>query len=826
MQVPKSLNDTWAKVTQDKSISKEDYMELVKAAVPNGKDEELDEAEAQFLTGLKSELERNDIATKGTVPVGVLNFGEEQGQQAPVTAKKSDAPAETPDEQTGETETAPQNNTAPVTARTESASGAGLMQGRAPISFPIPEPQLPTAPVLLDWPGYSKQVNTAFATAFGEKPPAGNQIPVLSNGKAAPIIEAFGAGNIKQLQQAVGAKQDSKFGPETYFRAKTHVASQINSNQDVQKLTQLKSILGVLGNDPEVDKMKTILDQRISAAQDFLNTRQALQNYFDNINSIVGHADPKNMESLVKAKGQLGNELGKLPQAIQGLPQVVEAHQEANKMVDDAIKALQGDLDSQDLLKQKQALVSELNGVLNNAVTAGLTKGDANIVKEGKNQVEATVNKYPKVKDAEDIKALKQQALGILDATSGKIDTINALIKKPDWTAEDNASATKFLGELPPGEFKNKLAAAIESHSDAAKLKDKNRKNLPTTMEGLHDVIGNGFWNLENKDGTKGLFQLVARQGLLPEAITKMTVDDQTEAIKLLTKGIKFDKLSDGDNFNLGIARSIYENLSKSANVDKEINDKVLIGLKKEPAPQTFGNYNMDLTSYVKGMKFSIGADRIGSEQEAALTMARGIMNGEVSRAALGQLSRYDLNELTQFVEKKGSKEEKNVLLNTVAKAYNDGIKVNIDSLDKGDKAVVVKGVLDIDGVNESKVSDLLKKAGKKTIFETVRNQNLNDKQLTIVGKHVDGDDMADEPDVGAKILVGMVKTYNKQEDKPVVQIDDIRKYIDQVDNDWWEDDDTMKLVLKGLGDGTDSEYAKFQKLAPQTLDKIWKIAD
>jgi uncharacterized protein YunC (DUF1805 family) len=234
----------------------------------------------------------------------------------------------------------------------------------------------------------------------------------------------------------------------------------------------------------------------------------------------------------------------------------------------------------------------------------------------------------------------------------------------------------------------------------------------------------------------------------------------------------------------------------------------------------------MDITAYVKGMKFSIGADRMGSEQEAALTMARGIMNGEVPRDALGKLSRYDLSELTAFVEKKGSKEEKNVLLNTVAKAYNDGTSVNIDSLDKGDKAKVVKGVLDIDGVNESKVSDLLKKAGKKTIFETVRNENLNDRQLSIVGKHVDGDDMADEPDVGAKLLVGMVKTYNKQEDKPAVEIGDIRKYIDQVDKDWWEDDDTMKLVLKGLGDGPDSDYAKFQKLAPQTLDKIWKIAD
>src|SRR4029079_3231541 len=131
-------------------------------------------------------------------------------------------------------------------------------------------------------------------------------------------------------------------------RAKTHVASQINSNQDVQQLTQLKSILGVLGNDPEVSQMKTIIDQRISIAQDFLNTRQALQNYFDNINTIVGNADPKNMQSLVNAKGQLQAELEKLPGAMKGLPQVADAHKEAMDMVDAAIKSLQGDLDSQD----------------------------------------------------------------------------------------------------------------------------------------------------------------------------------------------------------------------------------------------------------------------------------------------------------------------------------------------------------------------------------------------------------------------------------------------------------------------------------------------
>lgn len=808
MQIPNSLQDAWNKASQDGNITVDEYKELVKAAVPNNQENELDENEKNFLVGLKSELEKNGIAAKGSVPIGVLNFGDAPAKSAP----ENNANAENK---------APVNNEEPQVS-TQSANN------NKSLTFPLPEPQLPTSPVLLNWPGYNKQVNTAFANAFGEKPPTGSKVPVLSNPKAEPIVSTFGFGSVKQLQQLVGAKQDDKFGPETYFRAKTHVATQINGTQDLQKMQQLKSILGVLGNDSEVSQMQALLDKRIEAMQSYQGTKQALESYFQNVNNIIGQADPKKMESLVAAKTNLQAEFDKLPGSIKTLPQVTEAQTQAMTLVDNAIKALQAELETQDIAQQKTKLVAELNDVVGKTMTAAFTTGDTNKIKEGKALIDTTLEKYPKVKDSEDIKTVKQQAIAILDGAVTKIDTINALIAKPDWTAEDTANANKFLAELPEGDFKAKLAKSIETHSDAYKLKEKNKTNLPTTREGLHDVIGNGFWNLENKEGTKGMFQLIAKQGLLGEAITKMSVDDQVRAIKVLTGDVKADKMSDGDNFNIAIARSIYENLSKSANVDDEFNKKkVLPLLKKEAASMDFSKYKVDSESYVNGMKFSIGSDRMGSEQEAALTMVRGIMNGEVSKSILGSFNRYELNDLSKYIEKKGSADEKKFFLSkTVASAYNEGIAVNIESLDKSDKAKVVKGVLDIDGVNESKVSDLLKKAGKKTIFETVRNENLSDKQLSVVGKHVDGDDMADEPDVGAKLLVGMVKQYNKQEASSPVTIDNIRTYIDQVDKDWWEDDDTMKLVLKGLGDGPDSEYAKFQKLAPATLDKVWKIAD
>ena len=94
---------------------------------------------------------------------------------------------------------------------------------------------------------------------------------------------------------------------------------------------------------------------------------------------------------------------------------------------------------------------------------------------------------------------------------------------------------------------------------------------------------------------------------------------------------------------------------------------------------------------------------------------------------------------------------------------------------------------------------------------------------------------MADEPDVGAKLLVGMVKTYTDEKEadseNSTLNIGDIRSFIKEVDKDWWEDDDTMRKTLDQLGAGADQDgpntyYARFRDLAPATLDKIRDIAD
>lgn len=838
MQIPNSLQNVWKEVSQDKSISTDDYKKIVNTAMPNGLDEELDTEESKFIENLGSELKQNGIAAKGAVPVGVLSFGKEAEVAAPSPQKTQEAvPTQQAQQTTNESEVV-----APVPQEATQEQPAQIENSSSPFgtkySYDLPKPELPNNTVLLKWHGYNKEVNTAFTKAFGEKPPVNGKVPVLSNGKSNAVTEAFGVGDVKHLQQMVGAKQDNRFGPETFFKAKIHVANEINASESIEKMTRLKSLMGSLGNDPEIGQMQQVLDQRIGIVQNYLSTKDVVNNYFNNINSMLQQANPNNMESLVNTKQGLQSEFNRLPEGIKSIQQISFAHNDAMSKIDGAISALQGNLDSQDIARQKTQLVGELNSILDKSIVPALTTGDANKIKEGKAQVEAAVEKYPKIKDMEDIKGSKQQALNTLDGIENKINSIKTLIAKKDWSKEDAAQAVKFSGELPPGDFKNQLDKAIEANSEAAKLKEKAKANTPTTVKGLEDTIGNGFWNLENPEGTKGLFQLIAKQGLLPDTIKKMTPDDQTRAIKILTKDVKFDKMNESDKFNVGIAKTMYDNLSGAGNFDGEIKKKTLPELKKAETPKNFDNNQIDIGNYVKGMQFSIGEDRAGSEKEAALTMARGIMYGQVSKQALGQLNRYELSDLTKFVEKKGTKDEKQEFLKTVSQAYSEGVAVNVESLDKEDKAQVIKGLLDNPSPDMSKITDLINKSGKKVVFDLVNNKNLDDRQLVLIAKHTNGKEMADEPKVASKLLMAMIKSYNnensgatpKESQNSTIKIDEIRKYIEQINknNTVFNNNhrDTMKSVVSQLGDGPDSEYAKFQKLAPATLDRIRVIAE
>jgi hypothetical protein len=65
------------------------------------------------------------------------------------------------------------------------------------------------------------------------------KIPVLEPVKAEIIAEAFGEKSVKGLQHKVNAREDGKFGPETYAKSKDYV------EQEKSKLNKMSEALNI-----------------------------------------------------------------------------------------------------------------------------------------------------------------------------------------------------------------------------------------------------------------------------------------------------------------------------------------------------------------------------------------------------------------------------------------------------------------------------------------------------------------------------------------------------------------------------------------------------
>jgi hypothetical protein len=65
---------------------------------------------------------------------------------------------------------------------------------------------------------YNAQTINAFKAAFPGVTYAGGSIPYLPAAAGKQAAQQFGFGSVSELQSAVGANVDGKFGPETYFR--------------------------------------------------------------------------------------------------------------------------------------------------------------------------------------------------------------------------------------------------------------------------------------------------------------------------------------------------------------------------------------------------------------------------------------------------------------------------------------------------------------------------------------------------------------------------------------------------------------------------------
>jgi hypothetical protein len=258
--VPDTLKETWDRVTKDGNLTRDGFEEVIKAAAPNDKMEELDEAENKFLSVVKAKFDSSGTdsipvngsqppsADAGTVPPDLKATWDKIQAKGVLTNSDfnklvSAAAPNGNDSDLDEQEIAFLGNLrqqltesgGSLDLKTQAASGRE------------------NKPVLLNWPGYNRETKSALKNAYGGNV-IGSDMPLLPTKVAKQIAAAFGVSSIMDLQRLVNAKVDGKFGPETFFKAKVLAATMMN--QANGQLEQVNQMLNALGNDPEVLKMK------------------------------------------------------------------------------------------------------------------------------------------------------------------------------------------------------------------------------------------------------------------------------------------------------------------------------------------------------------------------------------------------------------------------------------------------------------------------------------------------------------------------------------------------------------------------------------------
>jgi len=579
--------------------------------------------------------------------------------------------------------------------------------------------------------------------------------------------------------------------------------------KDIETLTNLHRLKDQIlknPNDPELQKQLATVDQKISALEP--KVKQAFINDVKNLSSRLSSPDFAKERDAVKANFDL-------------LP--------SNLKNDPDIKA---SMDSVSSITSKQVVFAKINDVISLTVNQALRTGDMSKFTIAKNEVQRIVDQNPELANDPEIQKIKAILSGAAPTERSAnnyvyraIDTIKTtqtLLDKPNWTKADYAkaqellvakndptdkseSAQKFFVE---GDFRTKLENKAKGYIDN-KEREKNL-NKNTAIKGIEDVGGKGFFNATNKDGVIAMFQSLASKNELEETIKRMKHEDQIRIMKILAET--------GDKFNLSISKKIYEIASSSSNIDDEIKPKLRDKIKESDS-KDLNKYPINQDNFYKGLQYSMY-----SEKDAAMTMIRDIIGGTVPSSILSKFNSEEIGIMTDLISKHGHFEEKEEFLSLISGNYAKGDSTSIEYMDKKEKAQVIKGLLDNTHIDETKLDDLISKAGKKAVFDVVKNNELTNKQLVILAKHTNGDEMADEPEIASKMLLAMIREYNR--DQTSVSLNDLNKFIDEIDKDWNEDDDVMKLVLRQLGDGPESEYARFQKLAKSTLDKMIKIAD
>jgi len=291
VEIPKSLADTWKSVSSDGTINSADFEKLKQAAAPNKLDSEFSESELKFLQNLKSELEQKG-GTKGTIPADSIRFAG-----------------------SGEVSVSLANLKIPESLKStweRVATDGKLSKDDYRELVHAASPNFADSELSTEEQAFLKKFKDNFSANDVEEiklvtPEVKNQEQIKSTEKPKNEVPVKNSSLSKNFQNKI--------------------------DSDFSELNQVKTLLDLVSDDPDMAKLKTIVEQKLGNFPD-------LNKYSYNVNAILKNTEIDNVKSLQIAKAELEQEFKKLPESQRNDKQFKQVNSEAIQAVETALKEL------------------------------------------------------------------------------------------------------------------------------------------------------------------------------------------------------------------------------------------------------------------------------------------------------------------------------------------------------------------------------------------------------------------------------------------------------------------------------------------------------
>lgn len=566
--------------------------------------------------------------------------------------------------------------------------------------------------------------------------------------------------------------------------------------EKIKTYEELKAKLPASFSGKDLETQTAIIDKKIEALKK--------EHFTNTATDIIDNAGKRDFPTLESNKQKLNSEYDTLPKTAQDDKGVKDVKDKANAEIYN---------------HSKKELFNEINKVIDTAVQDALKTGDMNKFTEAKNKIEGMIDQYKGLDDDPTFKKIKAILKGAPEAADIKIaadnkvmaaanlvENGNKIIASPIIGRRELNKANEIIPKLPEGEFRTKIETKIKGFAETqAKLHEENK---PQTIEALHKILSKNLFSTSAQDtSSEAILQLLAKQNDLDSLLRKLNLREQESIINIMAKS--------PNPFSNDIAKKVYNNLSKVGNIDNKLDKAVLDKVKSKDekvVDPDLSKHSIDQENYAKSLSYALK-----NEKQTALTLARGITEGNISETVLSKLSKTDVSNLLELLGTEGRVGEKEDMLALISETSTP---INIGSLDSDTKATMLKQYMENSKFDEKTLPTYLKNFDKKDIFKAV--STLNDNQVALIAKYSDGDKMADDVGNSVKMATSMIKTYN-QNPKGSISLSDINKFLDGIQKDM----DKSKIATKimdSLGDGPDSEYSKFKELSPRTMDRLWEL--